>query len=130
MQKTSMCFEKGPWSNRYRILLELCCPRQQFKLRFSELITNMPKSRTFVYFAKILAATWPINKIIPVDISLGCCFFFGLYLWYSKGLWNSSKGFSCDPRILTRLSNLMFERDFFLMEWYLILKGNPRFNTI
>jgi len=42
--------------------------------RFSELIkknlSDLQKSETFVYFTKITAATWSINKIIPVSIAL------------------------------------------------------------
>ena len=41
--------------------------------RFSELIKNpsdVPRSETYVYFKKITATTWPINKIIPVSIAL------------------------------------------------------------
>jgi len=41
---------------------------------FSELIkknlSDLQKSETFVYFTKITAATWSINKIIPVSIAL------------------------------------------------------------
>ena len=53
----------------------LCINRQQLKLeeRFTELINNfsdLPKSEIFVYFTKITAATWSINKIIPVSIVL------------------------------------------------------------
>ena len=35
-------------------------------VQFSE----RPKSKTFVYFSKITAATWSIDKIIPVYIAL------------------------------------------------------------
>jgi len=42
--------------------------------RFSELIkknlSDLQKSETFVYFTKITAATWSINKIILVSIAL------------------------------------------------------------
>ena len=33
-------------------------------------LSDVPKSETFLYFSKIAAATWSINKIIPVSISL------------------------------------------------------------
>ena len=63
-----MCFEKKiPDQTAATILLH------QLLERFSELIKNisdMPKSETFVYFTKITAATWSINKIITVSRAL------------------------------------------------------------
>jgi len=48
------------------VVKPLSCSRQQFKSmeRFSELIRNisdLPKSKTFVYFIKYTAAAWTIN---------------------------------------------------------------------
>ena len=59
IEKTFTCFEK--WS----------LIKQQ--LLFTESIKNIldvPKSETFVYFTKIMAAIWSINKIISVSIAL------------------------------------------------------------
>ena len=33
-------------------------------------LSDVPKSKIFVYFTKITAASWSINKIIPASISL------------------------------------------------------------
>ena len=54
---------------------QLNAPDRQLKLadRFRELSKNLsdkPKSKTFVYFTKISAATWSFDKIIPVFIAL------------------------------------------------------------
>ena len=59
IEKTFTCFEK--WS----------LIKQQ--LLFTESVENIldvPKSETFVYFTKIMAAIWSINNNIPVSIAL------------------------------------------------------------
>ena len=58
----------------------LCCIRQKgiFVDCFRELIKNLAnilKSETFDNFANITAATWSINKIVPVSIALGIFYF-------------------------------------------------------
>ena len=59
-----MCFENSYY--------HCAAPGSTANLR-SELIRNIsdvPKSKLFVYFTKITAATWSINIIIPVSTAL------------------------------------------------------------
>jgi hypothetical protein len=63
VKKSFICFEE-------RFLI-----KQHFKFvkRFSELskyLSDVPNSKTFIYFTKITAATWFTNKIIPISIAL------------------------------------------------------------